>query len=89
MRLLFGSRPSVQKGDSSRLTVWRITMNWLIAILQTTLFVVWHLIGGLAQVVQMPFTKPLKAPSLLQPYRDLIKLTHNNRCPLAEQASVG
>jgi len=61
-------------------------MNWLIAILQN--HAICHtraVIGGLAQMVQMLFTKP-KAPSLFQPYRDLIKLTHKQPV-VSKQAS--
>ncbi|OYV22161.1 MAG: hydrogenase subunit, partial [Methylococcaceae bacterium NSO1] len=50
-------------------------MNWLIAILQTTLFVVLApLLAGWLKWCKCHLQNR-KAPSLLQPYRDLIKLT--------------
>jgi formate hydrogenlyase subunit 4 len=61
-------------------------MNWLIAILQTTLFIVLApLLAGWLKWCKCHLQNR-KAPSLLQPYRDLIKLT-NKQPVVAEQAS--
>jgi len=51
-------------------------MNWLIAVLQTMLFVALApLLAGWVKYCKCRLQNR-KAPSLLQPYRDLIKLTH-------------
>jgi formate hydrogenlyase subunit 4 len=61
-------------------------MNWLIAILQTTLFVLLApLLAGWLKWCKCHI-QSRKAPSLLQPYRDLIKLT-NKQPVVAQQAS--
>ena len=50
-------------------------MNWLIAILQTALFVALApLLAGFLKFCKCRLQNR-KAPSLLQPYRDLLKLT--------------
>jgi formate hydrogenlyase subunit 4 len=61
-------------------------MNWLIAILQTTLFVALApLLAGWLKCCKC-FLQNRKAPSVLQPYRDLIKLV-NKQPVVSEQAS--
>lgn len=61
-------------------------MNWLIAALQTTLFVLLApLLAGWLKYCKCALQNR-KAPSLLQPYRDLLKLTRKNPV-VAEQAS--
>lgn len=61
-------------------------MNWLIAALQTILFIALApLLAGWLKVCRC-YLQNRKAPSLLQPYRDLIKLT-NKQPVVAEQAS--
>jgi len=61
-------------------------MNWLIAILQTLLFVsLAPLLSGWIKYCKC-FFQNRKAPSLLQPYRDLWKLTHKQPV-VAGQAS--
>lgn len=61
-------------------------MNWLIAVLQTLLFVMLApLLAGWIKCCKCRLQNR-KSPSLLQPYRDLIKLT-NKQPVVAEQAS--
>lgn len=61
-------------------------MNWLIAILQTLLFVALApLLAGWLKCCKC-FLQNRKAPSVLQPYRDLLKLT-NKQPVVSEQAS--
>jgi len=61
-------------------------MNWLIAILQTTLFVALApLLAGWLKRCKC-YLQNRKAPSLLQPYRDLLKLV-NKQPVVSEQAS--
>ncbi|MGZ8237403.1 MAG: respiratory chain complex I subunit 1 family protein [Methylobacter sp.] len=61
-------------------------MNWLIAVIQTLLFVALApLLAGWLKVCKC-YLQNRKAPPLLQPYRDLIKLT-NKQPVIAEQAS--
>jgi len=61
-------------------------MNWLIAILQTVLFVsLAPLLAGWLKLCKC-WLQNRKAPSLLQPYRDLLKLTRKHPV-VAEQAS--
>jgi len=61
-------------------------MNWLIAILQTMLFVALApLLAGWIKYCKC-YLQNRKAPSLLQPYRDLLKLTHKQPV-VSEQAS--
>ncbi len=61
-------------------------MNWLMAILQTTLFIILApLLAGWIKYCKC-FLQNRKAPSLLQPYRDLWKLKHKQPV-VAKQAS--
>lgn len=61
-------------------------MNWLIAILQTLLLVALApLLAGWLKCCKC-FLQNRKAPSVLQPYRDLLKLT-NKQPVVSEQAS--
>lgn len=61
-------------------------MNWLIAVLQTLLFVLLSpLLAGWLKLCKC-WLQNRKAPSLLQPYRDLLKLTRKQPV-VAEQAS--
>ena len=61
-------------------------MNWLIAVLQTILFVsLAPLLAGWLKLCKC-WLQNRKAPSLLQPYRDLLKLTRKHPV-VAEQAS--
>ncbi|MDD1610994.1 MAG: NADH-quinone oxidoreductase subunit H [Methylococcaceae bacterium] len=61
-------------------------MNWLIAILQTTLFVALApLLAGWLKRCKC-YLQNRKAPSVLQPYRDLLKLV-NKQPVVSEQAS--
>ena len=61
-------------------------MNWLIAVLQTALFVALApLLAGWIKWCKCHLQNR-KAPSLLQPYRDLIKLTRKQPV-VSEQAS--
>ena len=61
-------------------------MNWLIAVVQTLLFVALApLLAGWLKVCKC-YLQNRKPPPLLQPYRDLIKLT-NKQPVVAEQAS--
>ena len=61
-------------------------MNWLIAIVQTLLFIsLAPLLAGWIKWCKC-FLQNRKAPSLLQPYRDLWKLTHKQPV-VSEQAS--
>jgi len=61
-------------------------MNWLIAILQTVLFVTLApLLAGWIKYCKC-FLQNRRAPSLFQPYRDLWKLTHKQPV-ISEQAS--
>jgi len=61
-------------------------MNWLIAILQTLLFVALApLLAGWLKCCKC-FLQNRKAPSVLQPYRDLLKLV-NKQPVVSEQAS--
>ncbi len=61
-------------------------MNWLIAALQTALFVLLApLLAGWLKCCKCALQNR-KAPSVLQPYRDLLKLTRKNPV-VAEQAS--
>jgi len=61
-------------------------MNWLIAILQTLLFVALApLLAGWVKCCKCRLQNR-KAPSVLQPYRDLLKLTYKQPV-VSEQAS--
>lgn len=61
-------------------------MNWLIAVLQTTLFVALApLLAGWLKCCKCHLQNR-KAPSLLQPYRDIVKLTRKQPV-VAEHAS--
>jgi formate hydrogenlyase subunit 4 len=68
------------------MVVWSNSMNWLIAILQTTLFVsLAPLLAGWLKLCKC-YLQNRKPPSLFQPYRDLLKLT-NKQPVVSEQAS--
>ncbi len=61
-------------------------MNWLIGMLQTLLFVALApLLAGWIKCCKC-YLQNRKAPSVLQPYRDLLKLTHKQPV-VSEQAS--
>ncbi len=61
-------------------------MNWIIAVLQTTLFVALApLLAGWIKCCKC-LLQNRKSPSIFQPYRDLLKLTHKQPV-VSEQAS--
>lgn len=61
-------------------------MNWIVAVVQTSLFIVLApLLAGWLKCCKC-WLQNRKAPSLLQPYRDLLKLTRKQPV-VAEQAS--
>ena len=61
-------------------------MNWIVAILQTTLFVALSsLLAGWVKCCKC-WLQNRKAPSIFQPYRDLLKLTYKQPV-VSEQAS--
>lgn len=61
-------------------------MNWIVAVLQTTLFVALSsLLAGWVKCCKC-WLQNRKAPSIFQPYRDLLKLTYKQPV-VSEQAS--